>query len=204
MKTDRDSSTDFDRYIQSVIRKQAARITKAVQLPRTEREDLEQDLRLHLMERRGAYDRRRGSWNTFARTVIERKAACLLQAARAQNRSRSREAWSLDEDAPSGDGARGQFLDQDAYLLRTARISRVSDELNDLRIDVDRVVEKLKPEHRELARSLMAERVAEVSRRTGVSRSTLYEHIKQIRKVFRDEGLEDYLTQPRTLLRSTQ
>ena len=202
MKTYEDCST-FDPFIHSIIRRLASRIVKKAGLPRNESEDLEQDLRLHLWERRSAFDPSRGRWSTFARCVIERKAACLLQAACARIRRRSRESFSLDEQEIGG-GSKGDRVDQDTYLLNTGRISRPIEGLTHLKLDVGRAIEDLSLEHRSLAQALMEERVTEVSKRTGVPRSTLYDRIKIIRRALGEKKLEAYLDTAPTFSRAVE
>ena len=68
-------------------------------------------------------------------------------------------------------------------------------ELRDLRIDLARVLERMKPADRELCRLLGEEglSVTEVAKHLKVPRGTVYEQIKRIRERLRRLGLEGYL-----------
>ena len=84
-------------------------------------------------------------------------------------------------------------FDQEDYLLRTGAQSRPSDELSALALDVAAVLETLPPELRDLCRRLMRNSITEVSRTTGIPRSTLYGLIHKVRTVFEDAGLRDHV-----------
>lgn len=60
---------------------------------------------------------------------------------------------------------------------------------------LSKALEKLSSKQKELCRLLGEEglNVKQASRYLNVPRSTLQEEIKRIRKIFRDEGLEEYL-----------
>ena len=59
---------------------------------------------------------------------------------------------------------------------------------------IDRVMELLSPRQRELTQALrFGATMAEASRLLGTPRSTLYDELERIRKIFFDEGLQEYL-----------
>ncbi|MGH9868607.1 MAG: sigma factor [Candidatus Polarisedimenticolia bacterium] len=178
----------FDRFCDSYIRNRARFICTAAGLPAHEAEDLEQDLRLHLLRQRTLHDPGKGRWSTFARTVIQRKAAALLQKATAQRRARWCEAASLDEGFSETQHGSDSF-DLQGYLALTSPANRGFDADTNLRVDLNRALDRMQPGQRDLAKSLMVERVSEVSKRTGIPRSTLYERIAEIRSHFRENGI---------------
>ena len=91
-------------WIRGFIRQQAQRVVRGSSLLRYEQEDVESDLRLHLLERQRSFNAGRGQWTTFARNVIENKASVLLDHHRADCRSRNHEAYSIDVPAQMPDG----------------------------------------------------------------------------------------------------
>jgi len=73
------------------------------------------------------------------------------------------------------------------------RPEKTKNEISDLRTDILKALKKA-PEHlRELCALLTENNVAEISRKTGMPRATIYERIKTIREYLDDSGLSDYL-----------
>ena len=183
-----DANSHFDSTTRYIIRKHARSVVQAAGLPRYDREDVEQELLLHLWRRQGRYTPARGKRSTFVRCVIERKAAVLLASARSQRRDRRREAYSLDECVGEGSNEtrRIDLFDQDDYLRSTngSEQERVHRQL-----DVERLLARLRPEDQRLARLLMKDKVAEVARELGVPRSSLYSQIARIRSQLEVAGL---------------
>lgn len=181
----------FDSFAQRFIREQADRVVRDARLLSVETEDIAQDLRLHLWRRRGAYDQQRGAWSTFVRCLIQRKADSLLTMQRATRRARVKEAFSIDEvrETPTGvlTGVdRLERLDREQHHPRGGLPSFTDAEM---RLDVDRAIQRLNPKDQELARRLMNDRVAEVSWDTGVPRATLYGRIGRLRRGFEAAGV---------------
>ncbi len=159
-------------------------------------EDIEQDLIQDLLRRLPKYDPTRAQRSTFIARVIEHRVATIIEARKAKKRDYRRRGWSLNERLEDGEGGsieRGEMVDQEDYLRRTRGLSRPAADLRDLVIDVHEAVEKLSPKLRELARRLETQPISEISRDTGVPRSTLYERIKELRAFFGDAGLQEYL-----------
>ncbi|MFH1891093.1 MAG: hypothetical protein ABIK83_00245 [Candidatus Zixiibacteriota bacterium] len=96
-----------------------------------------------------------------------------------------------DEDGHSIE--RIETIDQDDFLLRTGKLSRPTSELQDLRIDLSKAMEKLPPELRQICEQLLAKTITEISEDTGVPRGTIYDHMKKIAAIFEDAGLREYL-----------
>ena len=192
-----DNSDDgIDPYAAGLIRFKARRLVGKAGFTASDREDIEQELRLDLLRRLPKYNPKRAQRNTFIARVVEHRLASLIEAQKAGIRDYRRCRCSLNECFEDADGRsveRVDTFDQEDYLLRTGAQSRPSEELNRLAIDVAAVLETLPPELRELCRRLKAETVTEISRDTGVPRGTIYESIKKLRGIFEDAGLRNYL-----------
>jgi RNA polymerase sigma-70 factor (ECF subfamily) len=161
-----------------------------------DREDLEQELLLDLLRRQPKYDPSRAQNSTFVARVVEHRAATLIEERKAGLRDYRLQAFSLNDHIEDEDGVRcerSETFDLDDYLLRTGRQSRSSDELRDLGIDVHSVVDQLPPKLRDMCQRLMRDSITDVSRETGIPRSTLYGIIDKVRAAFKNAGLEDYL-----------
>ena len=192
-----DNSDDgIDPYAAGLIKYKARKLVGKAGFTASDREDIEQELRLDLLRRLPKYNPKRAQRNTFIARVVEHRLATLIEAQKAGIRDYRRCRCSLNECFEDADGRsveRVDTFDQEDYLLRTGAQSRPSEELNRLAIDVAAVLETLPPELRELCRRLKAETVTEISRDTGIPRGTIYESIKKLREIFKDAGLRNYL-----------
>ncbi|MEA5087808.1 RNA polymerase subunit sigma-24 [Solidesulfovibrio sp.] len=185
----------IDAYTVRLITFKAKQLTIHPGFSDADREDVEQELLLDLLRRQPKYDPERAQNNTFVARVIEHRAATLIEERTAGLRDYRLQAFSLNDQIEDEDGGcceRSETFDQDDYLLRTGRQARSSEELRDLGIDVRTVVDGLPDEMRSVCRRLMHDSVTDVSRDTGVPRSTLYGIIGKVRAAFKDAGLEDY------------
>jgi RNA polymerase sigma factor (sigma-70 family) len=132
-------------------------------------EDLEQDLCLHVLQRSDRFDPARGARHAFIATVIHNKIANILAGRTAQRRDRRREQLFGEMDDIAG-----------------------ADEIRqrDLTLDVRVVVGRLPPDLR-LVAGLLRENgsLAEVSRRTGLSREQVRGRRRRIRDHLTSAGL---------------
>lgn len=186
----------IDEYTVRLITFKAKQLTAHPGFSEADREDLEQELLLDLLRRQPKYDPARAQHNTFVARVVEHRAASLIEERKAGLRDYRLQAFSLNDHIEDDDGVRyerAETFDQDDYLLRTGRQSRSSDELRDLGIDVRSVVDQSPPKLRDLCQGLMRDSITDVSRETGIPRSTLYGIIDKVRVAFKDAELEAYL-----------
>ena len=123
---------------------------------RSEREDIEQELRLHLLRRLAKFDPEIAHWNVFVRTVLERRAASLI----AQRRAALQAGSSIDDCASLDD-------------------SRI-----DLAIDTAAILARLPRKSRQLCERLKRDSIAEVARQEGLPRTTLRDRVERLRKHF--------------------
>ena len=186
----------IDAYTVKLIKFKARQLVGKEGFTASDRDDLEQELMLDLLLRLPKYDSRCAQRNTFIAQEVEHRIAALIEAQKAGIRDFRRCPCSLNDRLEDVDGRtveRMETLDQEDYLLRTGAQSRPSEELSALAIDVAAVLAGLPPELRELCWRLRTETVTEISYATGVPRGTLYESIKELREIFEDAGLRDYL-----------
>lgn len=185
-----------DPYSARLIKCKARQLVGRVGFTESDRKDIEQDLILDLLRRLSKYNPKRARRNTFIRLVVEHKVASIVEAKKAGVRDYRLCSCSLNERLESEEGGfieRGQIVDEEEYLRRTGRLSRPAAEVRDLRLDVREVVEHLPTRLRELCHLLETDSISEVSRDTGVPRSTLYDSIKRLRGIFTDAGLRECL-----------
>ena len=186
----------IDEYAVQIIKFKAKQLVGRVGLTDSDREDLEQEMILDLLQRLPKYNPDRAQRNTFIARVVEHKIATIIEARKAGLRDYRLCNCSLNErleDEEGGSVERMETIDQEDYLRLTGGLSRSTAELRDLSIDVRQAIEKLPPELRELCRRLGVDTITELSRDTGVPRGTIYESLKKLRANLEAAGLKDYL-----------
>jgi RNA polymerase sigma-70 factor, ECF subfamily len=146
------------------IRQKAKQLAGRSGFSLSEQEDIEQELRLHLLRRLSKFDPHVAPWNVFVRTLVERHTATLV----AQRRTRIR----------ATDNVQPCVASQEASL--------------DIVLDTETVLAELPCRARELCERLKNDTVAEVARQMGVPRSTLRDDIARLRKHFQTMGLTHF------------
>ena len=186
----------IDEYAVQIIKYKARQLVGRVGFTESDREDLEQEMLMDLLQRLPKYNPDRAQRNTFIARVVEHKIATIIEARKAGLRDYRLCNCSLNERLEDGEGGsveRIEIIDQEDYLRLTAGLSRSTAELRDLSFDVRQAIEKLPPELRELCRRLGVDTITELSRDTGVPRGTIYESLKKLRAILEVAGLKDYL-----------
>ncbi len=166
------------------IRYKASRLVGRAGIRPCDQEDLEQELRLHLVQRFPKFDPKVAHWNAFVTTVIGRHVLTLLVQRRRMKRRYDLSVASLDEMTDNAVGTDGDsnFAGAEHYAVRHT----TSDETahRDLTIDVRDALARLPRHSRELCRRLMVDSPAEVARQMHVPRTTLCGRILSLRKEF--------------------
>jgi DNA-directed RNA polymerase specialized sigma24 family protein len=137
-----------------------------MRLTASEREDVEQNIRLALLERRRYFDASRGPWIAFAHRIARQAAQSAADELGAERR---RQAEPLEDDiADHGQAA--------------AVVSPMSDDIN-LGLSLERVLAFLPAEQRAVCLLALDEDgdLAETQRRAGISTSTFYRILNEVR-----------------------
>lgn len=175
-----------DPAISRVVEYHANRLFRRLR-KRTERCDLEHDLLSDLIDRLPKFDPAKAQLNTFVARVVERRVVTLIRYRFAEMRSPEREECSLDDTALDCDGRavpRHQLI---------AESSSVPQRLRELERDVAEVLARLSELHRAIALGLVTGTVNSIANELGIPRSAVERHIDEIREVFEDAGLREYL-----------
>jgi RNA polymerase sigma-70 factor, ECF subfamily len=166
---------DFDPAIRRMISAKASRLVGQYGLRAQDRPDVEQDLAARIAARLDDHDPTRGPLVAFVAMVIEQAAANLLRERRAGKRTPPRRPGppAPPEEVPD---------------------IRVEDDRRrqDLAQDVAAVLARLPADLRAFAAALTEATVSEVSRRSGVPRTTLYGPLAELRVAFERAGLRGY------------
>lgn len=193
--TENSQPLDWDRELTKgfagrLIREKARQLIRQPGFHRSERPDLEQDLRLALWERVDKFDPEVAHWNVFATTVIERQVATLCEQRQADKRSDLQEPpLSLSTMIPDCDDELVPLEELIEPRQQEARlgISRPDDlQLTELRMELEDELAKLPDDLRELAEQLKTMSLMEISRLTGESRRCLRRRLEALREALAD------------------
>ncbi len=175
------------------IRFLASKLSHQNALPAMDREDIEQDLVLDLLQRIGRHDPARASLETFAEHVLDNRVATLTRPC-ARLRT-ERQMMSIDAPPPSNDSDARPDQQPDDNLINSngaADVPSIENEMS-LRIDMERFVANLTPALRLCAEIMDKGNVAEGARKAGLHRSTIYERLTHLRFEATALGLHEYL-----------
>ena len=179
----------------SLIRRKAGQILGRNGFAWQDRDSVEQELKIKLLERLEFFDRGVSHRNVFATTVIEREVAKLIRYRQADKRD-FRRVCSLNVMIPSGDEdpvELGSTISTQEYETRWCRESRSPEALSELRQDITTMLELLPPDLRRLAEQLKEKSLSQVAREMGIPRTTLRERVYEIRARFESAGMRFHL-----------
>jgi RNA polymerase sigma-70 factor (ECF subfamily) len=189
------SYAGIDTYAARLIRIKARQLVGKAGFTEGDRPDLEQELMIDLLQRMRHFNPAKAKKTTFMTRIVERHVATILEARHARCRD-----WRLCRDslnAPRGN-EEGHTLelidlvDGAGYLGNPEREPREG-AVHNLRMDMERVLDTLPADLRDLCDRLRESNMAEIARELGVARTTLYDKLAIIREAFREAGLDGRL-----------
>lgn len=186
----------INKFAAHLIRRKARELASRSGFSPTDRDDIEQELRLILLRRLDKFDPSVAHYNAFVTTVIERYSATILEHRRAESRSYSRYGGSLNQLVDDGDGNKiemGATLSEDQQSVRTGVRFRSGEELQTLAIDVAQLIADLPPEVADICERLKRDTISVVARDLGMPRSTLRDLLKGVRSRFESCDMRGYL-----------
>lgn len=176
-----DDKIVLDRFAQGIIRRKVRLLVSRAGFTKQDRQDLEQELVLRLLQSLDLFDPEQAHPNVFITTVIERAVAMILRERRAKKRD-SGVVRSFDQ-AKAKDGSTAEPADPRGD----------NQERYDLASDLAEVLAQLPDDLRALAERLKGQSVSQAARELGVPRTTLQRQVERLRKTFEDAGLRIYL-----------
>jgi len=186
----------IEEYAVQIIKHKARQLIGSSGFTESDRDDLEQEMMLDLLRRLPKYDSEKAQLNTFIARIVEHKVSIILEERSAGKRDWRLCTASMNDKFDLGEGGsieRLEVYDMDEYLRQSGRLSRTTSERLLLSIDLRCAIHSLPPELRDLCERLQKDSVTKISRDTGIPRGTLYDRIKELRNLFEDKGLRDYL-----------
>lgn len=168
----------FDDYAERTVQCAVHRLISTYGFPAQDREDLEQHLRLILLEAR--YDATRAKRTTFIGDCVDHRVANLVRDRLRQCRNPRRLVRMSEGDATSDTEAVGPLPD--------ARAGAATEQ-SDLRSDIASVIARLTPQQQAIC-ALMGEHAPFViAKRLRYSKRAVYSDVATIREAFTAAGL---------------
>ncbi len=178
---------EHNEYASRLIKFKVRRICRRRGLSRSDEEVIEHDLRTHLELRMARYDPSRGQVTTFIDRVVERWLISYLRHRFADKRDPRREECSLDDEVLDADGR------EVARHETTPEAANDPNLLRDRERDVAHVIAHVPDDLRAVALGLAFGTPNSVCAELGISRRAMAKAVDQLREIFRDAGLDQYL-----------
>lgn len=148
---------------------------------------VEQELWLHLVAHVSEFDPDAGAWEPWASVILDRRCISLWRLRNAGLRSPTREECSLDDAVLDADGS------VVARHETTPEAAGNTDRHRDLERDMADVLARIPDDLRAIALALATGTPHGASVAAGISRRAIPRAMSQIRDIFRDAGLDQYL-----------
>jgi RNA polymerase sigma-70 factor (ECF subfamily) len=179
-------------YARTLIRVKARQIVRRPGFSRSDTDDVEQDLFLHLLNQIQQFDPSRGSLNTFIARVVDSAVAMLIRQRRRGKRTpetgvviQSLEVMDQQGGPPA---PLGTTLSQADAERRTGGDSMSGIELFDLADDLAHLIDALPPDLQAVCRARMDRNRKETERDLGLSRRNYDAAMELIREHFAQGG----------------
>lgn len=191
-------------YAEELIHHKARQLVGTAGFTRDDVEDLEQEMRLDLLERLPKFNPNKATYNTFVSRLVERKICNLIRHRTQEIRDFRCEEGSIHDVVESGDSGdekveRIETVTQDEQDFRLGKHIRSAEARRDLQLDISLVLPKLPPKLRKPAELLQTVSITTAARKLGIPRSTLYDRIARLRRIFEDVGLTNHCSESPTV-----
>jgi RNA polymerase sigma-70 factor (ECF subfamily) len=186
----------LNRYAAALIKRKASELVGGYGFTESDREDIEQDLWVDLINRESGFDPKKGAETTLIKTVVNNRVATLIEHREARKRDWRTDVCSLDEniEGDNKDGClRHEVVTKDTYLRTTRESVQIEAECQDRHLDVRRAIQSLSPGLQKIALLLSEMRPIDVARVTGIPRTTINDKRKAIRRIFEAKGIDDWV-----------
>ncbi len=165
-------------------------------LKREEFNDILQEVLTHWYLNKDKYNSNRdASEKTFMAKVVRNKLIDILREAKTDKRTLNYQTISLDQPLDDDENCPtlSDVISEDDILPSSNTLSPFLKIL--LKIDLSRAILKLNSRQKKICNLIISKdlNVSELSQCLSTPRSTIYDEIKRIRKIFEKEQLKDYL-----------
>lgn len=188
-------SIDLERFDYGIVRRKVRQLIGNHGFREQDREQLEQELIMRILQGFKSYDPTQSHRNAFVTTIVERSVASIIRDKCAEKRDHRRVS-SIHNHVHSCNGQLLELvetLDQNADNARRGRQPIDASDHCDLACDLDQLLSKLPEDLRKLAEALKHHSVSEISREWGVPRTTLRQRVLELRRRFEEAGMRLHL-----------
>lgn len=188
---------EFDEYAANLIKHKARKMVGTAGYTYDDLPDIEQDLMLDLLQRIKNFNPSIAKMSTFMSRIVENKVNTLYESRNAACRNWRLCQTSLNDPIQKNDSDVSERIDL-VTSPREEEESLSASELHDRHIDLTKVLNTLPEDLQDLCQRLKYQSITEAAQELGIPRTSLYTKLKQLRQLFSEAHLEDYL-QPRHL-----
>ncbi len=175
----------LDAYVETTIRHKVDSLIGRYGFTEDDRDDLEQDLALHLLQHLDEFDPGRAQRTTFVSRCIEHRLTDLI---RHRHRARRDSSKACRFGATSAGDA--DVIDANSIDDTTADRER---QRTDLRLDLSAVIASLSPMQTRICALLPTHAPFAIARELGLSKRAVYSAVAALRETFIAAGLQVYL-----------
>lgn len=183
-------------FAANLIRQKARQLVRRPEFTKSDGPDLQQEMRLRVIEAFPKFNSEVAHWNAFVTAVIERHVATILEYETAEKRFDEDGVESLNTLVADIDGnmvQRAQTIGQEHRDRLTCEKTPAATDISDLRLELERVSAELPPDLREVFEGLKTHTASELARKLGLPRQSLVNRARKLRAIFEEHGLQDYL-----------
>jgi RNA polymerase sigma-70 factor (ECF subfamily) len=185
----------LDRFTYGIVRRKVKQLIGLAGFTQQDREDLEQELLLRVLQSLPSFDPKQAHRNKFVTAVVERHVATILRNKQAEKRD-DRHVATINVNIEIDDVGFveiAQVVSEQELDSRIGRKRRSSDDLTNLALDLAAVIAAMPKQWQELAERRKSQTMQEISEAMGIPRTTLNETMQLITARFKRAGLRDYL-----------
>ena len=177
----------FPEGTENIINFKALRLSRTSCFTLSDRDDIEQELRLHLLQQTPRFNPAITSWRKYVSFILDKKCTDLRRRRTAAKRCPNREESSLNDDVLDDDG---QCVQRSETTPEASR-----DAVHDLdrATDVASYLESLPNIQRQICQLRGEHSKSSIARELGISRPEVNRHLDAILRAAEDVGLEVYL-----------
>lgn len=191
---------DIDVFAKRFVQEKARQLRYHAAPAGLDREDVEGELLLNLVQKRPRFDPGRGKWTTFVRMVTNHRAADLVALWSCPRRNPKK--WfsttsdvEIDSEETEPSSSRGRASQG---IAREPVVESEIEQVN-LRLDMEQALAQLPASDETFCRLLPHVTQKDLAAQLGVCRSTVERHRKEIGQRLLEVGLQHYLPSARKL-----